>query len=119
MIIEFLLLIVFICFLYVSLASLPWVNAKRRSALYWSDLCLPIVLLLFWIFLASIGYGHQSLSNLIEIPISLIVGLLLLYVRVFIVDRYSKQFKQNSYIILGLCLFFVLLLRTFMPFFPE
>ena len=67
----------------------------------------------------SVGYGHQSLSHLIEIPILLMVSVIFLYVRVFIVDRYREQFKQNSYIILGLGVFFVLLLRTFMPFLAE
>ncbi|HIF9529891.1 hypothetical protein [Photobacterium damselae] len=119
MVIESLLLIAFVCFIYVSLVSFAWVNAKRKNALYWSDICLPIISLFFWCFLASVGYGPQSLSNLIEIPILLIAGIILLYVRVFIIDRYRKQPKQNSYIIIGLCIFFVLLLRTVMPLIPE
>ncbi|WP_205068105.1 hypothetical protein [Photobacterium phosphoreum] len=119
LVIDGLLIFGLILFGYASLASLAWVYAKRRNALYWSDICLPIVLLLVWTFLASVGYGHQSLSHLIEIPILLMVSIIFLYIRVFIVDRYREQFKQNSYIILGLGVFFVLLLRTFMPFLAE
>ncbi|KAE8178088.1 hypothetical protein [Photobacterium carnosum] len=119
MVIEILLIFGLILFVYVSLASLAWINAKRRNALYWSDICLPIVLLLVWTCLVSVGYGHQSLSHLIEIPILLMVSVIFLYVRVFIVDRYRGQFKQNSYIILGLGVLLVLLLRTFMPFLAE
>ncbi|PSU01474.1 hypothetical protein C9J51_06430 [Photobacterium iliopiscarium] len=119
MVIDGLLIFGLILFIYVGVASLAWVNAKRRNALYWSDICLPIVLLLVWTCLVSVGYGHQSLSHLIEIPILLMVSIIFLYVRVFIVDRYREQFKQNSYIVLGLGVFFVLLLRTFMPFLAE
>ena len=119
LVIDGLLIFGLILFIYVGVASLAWVNAKRRNALYWSDICLPIVLLLVWTGLVSVGYGHQSLSHLIEIPILLMVSVIFLYVRVFIVDRYREQSKQNSYIILGLGVFFVLLLRTFMPFLAE
>ena len=105
--------------IYAAFASLAWINAKSRSALYWSDLCPPIILPLFWGAVTSSGYGHQSLSHIVEVPIVLISSVLLLNVRVFVVDRYKKNYKLNSYFVLGLGLILVLLLRTFMPYLPE
>ena len=105
--------------IYATFASLAWINAKSRGALYWSDLCPPIILPLFWVVVTSSGYGHQSLSHIIEVPIVLIFSVLLLNVRVFVVDRYKKNCKVNSYFVLGFGLILVLLLRTFMPYLPE
>jgi hypothetical protein len=105
--------------IYAAFASLAWINAKSRGALYWSDLCPPIVLPLFWVAVTSSGYGHQSLSHIVEVPIALILGVIFLNIRVFVIDRYKKNYKVNSYMILGLGLILVLLLRTFMPYLPE
>jgi hypothetical protein len=105
--------------IYAVFASLAWINARKRSALYWSDLCPPILLPLFWVAVTSSGYGHQSLSHIIEVPIVLFFSLLLLNVRVFVVDRYKKNYKVNSYVVLFFGLILVLLLRTFMPYLPE
>ncbi|WP_418357511.1 hypothetical protein ACNH6B_16115 [Shewanella basaltis] len=105
--------------IYAAFGTLAWINAKSRGALYWSDLCPPILLPLFWVAVTSSGYGHQSLSHIVEVPIVLILSILLLNIRVFIVDRYKKNYKLNSYIVLGFGLTLVLLLRTFMPYLPE
>ena len=101
------------------IALFAWVNAKKRNALYWSDLCSPFVLPTFWFLVTASGYGHQSLSHLIELPIVVLFSVLFLNVRVFILDRYRKNYKLNSLIVLCFGFLFVLLLRTFMPFLPE
>ena len=113
--------VAFIIFIliYVAFALLAWINAKRRCALYWTDLCPPIVLPLFWVVVTSSGYGHQSLSHIVEVPIVLVLSLLLLNIRIFVVDRYKKNYKLNSYLVLVFGLILVLLLRTFMPYLPE
>ncbi|KTF08651.1 hypothetical protein [Pseudoalteromonas sp. H105] len=105
--------------IYVAFALLAWINAKSRGALYWSDLCPPVVLPLFWVAVTSSGYGHQSLSHIVEVPIVLILSVLFLNIRVFVVDRYKKNYKVNSYVVLGLGLILVLSLRTFMPYLPQ
>ncbi|AGH80873.1 hypothetical protein PCNPT3_04655 [Psychromonas sp. CNPT3] len=110
--------IVFIL-IYVVFSLFAWINAKRRRALYWSDICPPVVLPLFWVAVTATGYGHQSLSHIIEVPIVLIVSLLLLNIRVFVIDRYKKNYKVNSYIMLGFGFIVVLLLRSFMPYLAE
>ena len=108
-----------IILIYAAFASLAWINARTRGALYWSDLCPPILLPLFWGAVTYSGYGHQSLSNIIEVPVVLFFSVLLLNIRVFVIDRYKKNYKVNSYIVLGFGLTLVLLLRTFMPYLPE
>lgn len=105
--------------LYGVIASLACIYARRRNALFWSDISAPILVILFWVTVTASGYGHQSLSHVFEVPIALIFSLVVLNTRVFVVDRYSKNYRNNSYIALGLSLFFVLLLRTYMPYLPE
>ena len=112
-------LFIFCVFIYVIFALLAWYKARRRNALYWSDLCTPIAIPILWICIVSFGYGHQSLSHIIEVPIALLISLLLLYMRVFILDKCNENNKMNSLLIFGLGLVVVLLLRTFMPYLPE
>jgi hypothetical protein len=112
-------LFVFSIFIFWLLAFFAYVHAKRRNALFWSDIGLPAFVVIFWILLTVSGYGHQSLNNFVEVPIALSVSLVFLYSRIFVIDRYKISFKKNSYIVLGISLFFVILLRTFMPYLPE
>lgn len=96
-----------------------YVYAKRRNAFFWSDVASPMLVIILWIAVTAYGHGYQSLSQIVEVPIALLCALMLLYFRVFIVDRYNKNYRYNSYAILGLSLLSVYLLRTFMPYLPE
>jgi hypothetical protein len=112
-------LFAFSMFIFWLSAAFAYVHAKRRNALFWSDIGLPAFVVIFWLSVTASGYGHQSLSHLVEVPIALSVSLIFLYSRVFIFDRYKLDFRHNSYIALGASLLFVILLRTFMPYLPE
>ncbi len=68
-------------------------------------LSIIILPMLFWLGLVYLGYGAQSLSQLIEIPIVLIGSVVIWGV----LDKY------DIYKIIGAILLFVFLLRTFMP----
>lgn len=117
-----LLMIVFtaICLLlYGILGAVAVARAKRKNALFWSDIASPILVIVVWVAVTASGYGHQSLSHLVEVPIALLCALVLLYLRVFVADRYSENYRYNSYAMLGLSLLIVFLLRSFMPFLPE
>ncbi|WP_255554930.1 hypothetical protein [Moritella sp. 24] len=105
--------------LYGMLTLLTWIAAKSRNALFWSDAYGPIFIVLFWIMVTYTGYGQQSLSHIIEVPIALVLNLIVINIRVFIVDKIYYDHRKNSLITLGLSLFIVFLLRTFMPFLPE
>lgn len=104
---------------YGLLSSVAYVNAKRKNSLYWTDIFLPIVVVLFWIALTMLGYGHQSLSHVIEVPIALFVVAVLFNAKVFFLDNRSKESKRNSLIVFGIGLLIVIALRTFMPYLPE
>lgn len=105
--------------LYAALSVFAVMYAERNSAVYWSDAAAPILVFLFWFCIVATGYGHQSLSHIIEAPIALLASFILLNLRVFVIDCYKKNYKINSYIMLGISLLIVVLLRTFMPFLPE
>jgi hypothetical protein len=96
-----------------------WQLANKRNTLYWPDLASVILLPTFWFLVTGSGYGHQSLSHLIEAPIVSMFGTVSLYFRVLIVDRWATNSMFNSYLNLLTGLIFVVLLRTFMPFLPE
>ena len=109
-----------ICLLiYVLIGSLAFVYVKRRNALYWSDIATPILVVVFWVTITAFGYGYQSLSHVVEVPIALMCALLLFNLRVFVIDRYNQRYRANSYSVLGMSLIIVILLRTFMPYLPE
>ncbi len=74
------------------------------------QVCLKIFLpLVLWIGILYLGYGAQSLSQIIEIPIVLIGSL--------IIANFMES--QKLYKVLAVLFLFVFLLRTFMPQIPE
>ena len=111
--------IIILVLIYIALASIAYLLAKRRNAIFWSDISLPFVVIIFWVFVVAVGYGPQSLSQVIEVPMALAFSLLAFNFRVFILDKYLKKYERNSIAVLWLSLVFVLLLRTFMPLIPE
>ncbi len=114
------IILIAICLLlYGALGTVAFVHAKRKNALFWSDVASPMLVVLLWVAVTSSGYGHQSLSHIVEVPITLLCVLVMLYFRVFVVDRYNRNYRYNSYAVLGLSLLFAFLLRSFMPYLPE
>ena len=105
--------------LYLLLASLTAIHARKKNALYWSDAGLPIIVLAFWVAVTASGYGHQSLGHIIEVPLALLFALILFKIRVFVADKYLHNWRINSYVVLALSLIFVLGLRSLMPLLPE
>jgi uncharacterized membrane protein YeaQ/YmgE (transglycosylase-associated protein family) len=93
--------------------------AKREERWFPWDFAGPVGAVVLWILLTSFGIGHQSLSHLIEIPIALLFAVLALYLRVFIVDRFTRNPMVNSLAVVALAFTFVVALRLFMPFLPE
>jgi len=117
--IQLIVLFAFSMFIFWLLAAFAYVHAKRRNALFWSDIGLPAFVVILWMMVTVSGYGHQSLSNVVEVPIALTVSFVFLYSRIFVIDRYELNFRKNSYIVLGISLLLVILFRTFMPYLPE
>lgn len=112
-------LFIVLLIVYGVLGAAGFVYAKRRKALYWSDVAAPVLVIVFWVGVTSSGYGHQSLSHIVEVPIALTITLILFNIRVFGIDHLSTNYRVNSYSVLGISLLSVVLLRTFMPYLPE
>ncbi|MEA1915015.1 MAG: hypothetical protein U9N30_06845 [Campylobacterota bacterium] len=100
---------------YFVLASFASAAAKQRNALFWSDILAPVAVVVFWVILTFLGYGEQSLGNLIEIPMALFIMVGLFYVRLYFLDKRDANYQYNSYTVLGAALVAVLALRSFMP----
>ncbi|MCM2287291.1 MAG: hypothetical protein NDI81_21125 [Desulfobacula sp.] len=73
----------------------------------------------FWLGLTGIGYGAQSLSNVVELLWVLVIAVVLSYLKVFLVDRKLRKPKQTTFIMMALLVIGAFLLRTFMPILPE
>ena len=109
-----------ICLLvYGVLGVVAFLYARHRNVLYWSDMSTPVLVIILWVAVTATGYGHQSLSHVVEVPIALMISLILLNLRVFVFDRFSQNCRVNSYVVLGVSLLTVILLRAFMPYLPE
>jgi len=106
----------------VSLAfmSLPaWMVSRSRGngSLWILFLSAPAIGV--WVCLTALGIGAQSLSNLFEIFVIAILGVVLCYLKVFLLD---KTVGRPHLTIVTVSLFLVavaVLLRLFMPLLPE
>jgi len=83
------------------------------------DFALPAIVIVFWVVVVASGYGHQSLSHVVEVPIALIFALAFFIVKIFVGDKLFPNPKRNSSLVVVLSVTVVVLLRTFMPFLPE
>jgi hypothetical protein len=94
------------------------VAVQKKTWFPW-DYAGPVGAVILWILLTSFGVGHQSLSHLVEIPITLLFALLALYLRVFLIDRIIGRPRANSLAVVLVALAFTVMLRLFMPYLPE
>lgn len=111
-----LLLILSIPFLLVAPAL---VYAWRKGTLWFWDWYLPAAAPVFWMALTSSGVGHQSLSNILELPIVVVAVAVIYSVRVFILDRRSKSLNVTAAATAALAMTVPLLARLLMPLPPP
>ena len=74
------------------------VKAKQKNYLHWIDVVLPIAVVLFWVGVTMLGYGHQSLTHIVEVPIVLVVLVVMFYIKILFVDKAIEQSRKNSFI---------------------
>lgn len=85
----------------------PWLLASSLPALA------------LWVALASLGFGPQSLSNLVE-PLLLLAGAVILaYLKVLLLDPRLRDPRRSTYGLMALLALGAFLLRAFMPLLPE
>ncbi len=109
-----------VLFVLAAVISLPaWSYARRHQGASWLLLTLAVPATLVWVLLTGAGVGAQSLSNLVEMLVLLLLSVVSCYVQVFVLDRYiSKPFRTSAWLAGGLALVAVVL-RVSMPVLPE
>jgi len=105
--------------LMFGLSFPAWLLARRRGRETPLLLVLPLPGIAAWIALSMLGYGSQSLSNLIEPFIVLLVGAALAYLFLVLVDRTGVRPAAIAALLMAALILLAVLLRTFMPILPE
>ena len=85
----------------------------------WFDVILPLLAIFFWVLITSSGYGPQSMSHLIEAPITLFFVTILIVIKIRFIDEIYANETRNTVIAYCISIMFVILLRSFIPFLPE
>ncbi len=102
-----------------SLLCLPaFLISRRRGAESGWLLFVTLPALVVWIGLTYLGYGAQSMSNLIEVILLFPVGVILCYLKVFVLDRRMRRPGATTYALMSILAAGAFLLRTFMPVLP-
>lgn len=97
----------------------PFFYARTQEhGCYWI-LFMAFPAIAVWVFLAGAGIGGQSLSNLVEVFWLLGGGVILAWLKVFVIDRRIKNPRLSTYTILALLCIASIMLRLFIPELPE
>jgi hypothetical protein len=103
-----------------ALLILPgWIWARKKVSQTPFILGLPIVGIVSWIGLTSIGIGAQSLSNIVEIFIVFAVSICSAYLKFAFFDRNMNHKSHGTFYASAIVLFVTIGLRLFMPTLPE
>ena len=94
-------------------------HSRKTGPESWWLLLLSGPAVVVWVVLTGSGYGAQSLANLVEIIWLVCAGVLLCYVKVFIVDRLVSRSLITTYVLAVILVAGATLLRIFMPVLPE
>lgn len=99
------------------LSCLPaWFAARRRRQAETGSLFIILPGLAAWLLLAEAGVGTQGPSNLIIELSDLTLGsVVLYYLKVFILDRYTQRPARNTAYVVFVTLAAAVLLRFYMP----
>ena len=109
-----------ILLIILAMLCLPAYLVSRRNgneSKWFLVSALPAIAL--WIGLTATGYGAQSLANIIEVFLVLLATVIMSYLKVFLIDPKLHKPKQTTYIMMGVLIITVFVLRTFMPSLPE
>jgi hypothetical protein len=82
-------------------------------------LVAPLPAVVVWGTVTASGYGAQSLTAIVEVMVLFGLGVILAYVKVFIVDKAYGSPRVSTYALVGLLVIVALVLRATMPNLPE
>lgn len=108
-----------VVFITAALSAPAWLFARKRDAWFAWDYATLIAPFVVWIGLTACGYGPQSLANLIELVLLVMVIPALLSVRVFLTWVRTVPPRKGSLVVFVLSVLIAVGLRTFMPLLPE
>ena len=113
--------IAFLVFVALSCAAIyPAYSASRRQGDESRVLVVaPIPAIVAWGIVTALGFGAQSLSNIVEVFTIFGLGVVLAYAKVFVVDRAYGRARVSTYGLVALLLMLALVLRATMPILPE
>lgn len=99
------------------LSCLPgWFAARRRQQAGPASLFIILPGLVAWLLLAGAGVGSQNFSSLLVELFDLTLGsVVLYYLKVFILDRYTPYPGRNTLYVILVTLAAATLLRLYMP----
>lgn len=109
-----------ILILFFAIALYPaWNRARKSNAWFAWDYGYPIYTILIWFLVSGIG-NVASMSNMvIEIPISCLIVLTIVYIRVYILDQRVKRVRTISLITLVVTFIVPVIIRLLMPTLEE
>lgn len=79
----------------------------------------PVPAVVVWVAVTASGYGAQSLSNIVEVFAIFGLGVVLAYLKVFVVDPSRGRTRESTYWLMALLVMLALVLRATMPVLPE
>ena len=106
--------------LIAAILCLPaFLYSRRKGAESWWLPFSVVPGVVVWAGLTALGFGAQSLSNVIELVWLVGAAVALSYVKVFVVDRRGKSAVHSTYVLAGLLGVVAIALRALTPMFPE
>lgn len=94
-----------------------WAN-KDQPQKPWMCL-LPAAGLAFWMLLTGLGFGAQSLANLVEAPMIAGVAVVAAYLKFFVFVKRPTLNPYGTFIAVAAVILATIALRAFMPVLPE
>jgi hypothetical protein len=113
------ILFLFMVILGVLLILPGWLWARKKVSQTPLILGLPIVGIVMWIGLTSLGMGAQSLSNIVEIFIVFAVSICSAYFKFIFFNRRTKHRSHGTLYAIPIVLLVTIGLRLFMPTLSE
>ena len=113
------IMLVIVVVVIAAIALLPaWLRSRGKGDSIWL-LFVGVPSYVAWFVVTMLGFGPQSLSNLIELLILGTLSIVAGYIKVFLVDPYYAESSRNTYLVIVFLVLAAILLRKFMPLLPE
>lgn len=94
-----------------------WANKGQPQDVW---ICfLPAAGLALWMLLTALGFGAQSLANLVETPMIAGIAVVVAYLKFLVFDKGSALNSYGKLFAIVTVILATVLLRTFMPVLPE